>query len=133
MGTVVTSINEETEGFSYLVIKRQHWDSNPGPSDLQSCWTPAFCFLLSDEGTFVVMKNQALNLTSHMHEPTGTHRGQKSEGSRAPDRQGPEGFEGFQRHDFRDSGGTLPRAGNIPAGFFTASLPPFTQHEKSLF
>lgn len=51
----------------------------------------------------------------------------------APNSQGPKGFEGSHRQDFRDNGGIFQHLGNIPAGFFTASLLPFTQHDKSLF
>lgn len=88
---------------------------------------PAICFSLPDTGTFLVMKEPDIYLTNHL---AGTYWHPR--GSRARNGQGPEGFEGFHRQDFKDNWGTFQHPGNIPAGFFTASLPPFTQRGKSL-
>lgn len=96
---------------------------------LRPCGPPRFlCFSLSNKGAFVVMKEPSTYLTNHL---ARIHW--HPQGSRAPNGQGPEGFKGFHRQDFRDNGSTYQHLGNIPAGFFAASLPPFTQCDKSLF
>lgn len=73
------------------------------------------------------MKDPGTHLTNRLAE-THWH----PQGSKALNGQGPEGREGFHRQDFRDIAGTFQHLGDIPAGFFIASLPLLTQHRKSL-
>lgn len=78
---------------------------------------PAFYFSLPDKEAFVVMKEPGTYLTKHLA-GSPWH----PQGSRAPNRQGPEGFEGSHRQDFRDNGGIFQLASSQPACYHLLSM-----------